>query len=106
MHFTVYLRGKDTDEADYSYGLIFVPSPVWIKGNEQILTLDVRPDYIEGSVARLIEEEKLGDKLKEAKCANILVHHIGHGTTKDLATLTNDLEKEGFSVQVYRDKAS
>ena len=102
MHFTVHLRSKDTYQDDYSYGLVFIPCPVWTKGAREVLNLNPeRPDYCEGSIAKLIKNERLKKKLTEQKEAIILIHPIGHGTLKDLKTLQKDLLEEGFGVQVF-----
>ena len=77
MHFTVHLRSKDTYQDDYSYGLVFIPCPVWTKGAREVLNLNPeRPDYCEGSIAKLIKKERLKKKLTEQKEAIILIHPI------------------------------
>jgi len=102
MHFTVHLRSKDTYQDDYSYGLVFIPCPVWTKGAKEVLNLNPeRPDYCEGSIAKLIKKEGLQNQLTEQKEAIILIHSIGHGSMKDLTTLQKDLLQEGFTVQVF-----
>jgi len=102
MHFTVHLRSRETYEDDFSYGLVFTPCPIWVKGQRSILNLNPsRPDYCLGSVQRLIQKEHLGEKLKEEKEAIILVHPIGHGSAEDLANLQLDLIQEGFTVKVF-----
>ena len=102
MHFTINLRGEKTYQDDFSYGLVFIPCPVWVKGAEEILNLNPeRPNYVKGSIAKLINSEKLSSKLTGEKEASVLVHHVGHGSDDDLTTLVNDLEEEGFKVNVY-----
>jgi hypothetical protein len=102
MHFTVHLRSEETYQDDFSYGLVFIPCPVWVKGKEQILNLNPeRPDYCKGGIARLIAHEKLSGVLQGKRIAIVLIHPIGHGSMKDLATLQEDLLGEGFDVSVH-----
>lgn len=102
MHFTVHLRGENTSQDDFSYGLVFIPCPVWTKGSKQLLNLNPdRPDLRPGCVARLIEQETIKDKLTGSKQAIVLVHPGGHGSIADMATLQRDLLEQGFSVKVY-----
>lgn len=102
MHFTVHLRGEGTTQDDFSYGLAFIPCPVWTKGAKQVLNLNPeRPDLRRGSVGRLIAQEGIQAKLSGAKRAVVLVHPSGHGSLADLATLQRDLLDEGFRVSVY-----
>ena len=102
MHFTVHLRGEKTYQDDFSYGLVFIPCPVWTKGSKQLLNLNPeRPDLRPGSVARLIEQEGINKKLTGTKQATVLVHPLGHGSIADMVTLQRDLLEQGFSVKVY-----
>ena len=102
MHFTVHLRGEGVTQNDFSYGLVFIPCPVWIKGAKQLLNLNPeRPDFRLGSVARLIEQEGIGSKLSGSKQAAVLVYPGGHGSIADMTTLQRDLLEQGFSVRVY-----
>ena len=102
MHFTVHLRSEKTYQDDFSYGLVFIPCPVWMKASKQLLNLNPeRPDFRPGSVARLIEQEGIGEKLIGAKQAIILVHPLGHGSIADMVTLQRDLLDNGYSVKVF-----
>lgn len=101
MHFTVHLRSEHTYEDDFSYGLVFIPCPVWVKGSKQVLNLNPeRPDLRPGSVERLLEQEGIRDNLKGTKQAFVLVHPLGHGSMADLMTLYQDLLSQGFRVSV------
>jgi len=100
LHFEVTFRSKETYEKHLSYGLVFIPVPVWVKGSEQVLNLNPRtPAYQKGSVNRLIEQEKLN--FNENKEAVVAIRDIGHGTRKDFDTLKEDLADSGFKVIVY-----
>jgi hypothetical protein len=99
MYFTVNLRSEENECDDFSYGLAFVPCPVWVKGDEILLNLHPEyPHYRLGGIKRLIEQEGIGEKLPGAVCAHVIVHPVGYGTAADLATLQSDLEAEGFTV--------
>jgi hypothetical protein len=95
MHFTVTLRGENTFDEDYSYGLVFNPMPIWVKGKEWLIAMD-GPKYSDGNVRRLLEVEGLTERFEEPKSATITVHAIGLGSTRDYTTLIGDLEAEGF----------
>ncbi len=101
MHFTVHMRSKGAYAEDYSYGLVFIPCPVWIKGDKEILNLNPkRPTYQLGSIKKLIKKENISNKFPYAKSAYVIVHPIGHGSIADFSTLLKDLQSEGFTVQV------
>jgi len=101
MHFTVHLRGEKTYQDDFSYGLVFIPCPVWTKGKEEILNLNPeRPDYCKGSIDKLIQKENLSKEFGGKKKAVIVIHNLGHGSMKDLWTLQKDLQEEGFEVTI------
>jgi hypothetical protein len=100
VHFTVVFDGPE--HRDLSYGLMFVPSPVWMAGDREILNL--HPDYPSlrlGDVAALLEKEDVRSMLEKAstKCT-VVVHSAGHASEKDLATLRRGLTEEGFAVAV------
>jgi len=102
MHFTVLLRSDMSREHNFSFGLVFVPCPVWVRGNEQLLVPDPStPQYQLGSLGKLLGHEELGAKLEGARSAVVVIHDGGLGTSDDLTALVEDLEKEGFSAQVF-----
>jgi hypothetical protein len=104
MHFTVHLRNEDTYQDDLSYGLVFIPCPVWVKGKDEILNLNPeRPDYCKGSISKLIKKEGLEKEFTVKRQAVILIHRIGYGSKKDFQTLQEDLIDEGFEVSIYGD---
>ncbi len=102
MHFTVHFRSEKVYQQDLSYGLVFIPCPCWTKGNRIVINLNrENPHYQMGSVRKLIEKERLDQWLGEQPQAIVLVHQIGHGTEKYKQKLLNDLDNEGFAVQVF-----
>ncbi len=102
MHFTVHLRSSTASEPDFSYGLVFIPTPVWKKGRRAICRLNRdSPEYQVGSVSMLLECERLSNEFSGVKTAIVLVHQVGHGSDHDLDTLKLDLASEGFDVQIY-----
>lgn len=103
MKFTVTFTTQDTpgpgESCDLSYGLVFIPSPCWIRGEGEVL-VKLNPEsplYQLGSVCILLQKEKI---IKRINCtgALILIHNIGHGTQEDLNLLEKDLSNEGFTV--------
>ncbi len=108
MKFTINFRStaefnNHTGSYDLSYGLVFIPVPVWIQGKRKILNLNPdSPGYKKGSVSRLLNVENIEEILKDPKIATITVYSEGIGEQQDLDTLIEDLEKEGFIVNVMR----
>ena len=104
MHFEVTFRSGETYQKHLSYGLVFIPTAVWVKGSAQILNWGLTyhsPKYEKGGVKELIKLENLEQYLKTNKEAIILVNEIGHGTLGDLGRLENDLINNGFKVTTY-----
>ena len=102
MHFTVHLRGENTYESDHSYGLVFIPNPKWIQGDQIVLDMkSTKPGYQMGSVKALLKKVGLFRKLTKPLSATILVHQIGLGTPRDYTDLIVDLEKEGFETTIF-----
>ena len=100
MHFNVRFTSDDTYEKNFSYGLVFVPTPVWIKGSQKLIIINNGgPKYKKGGVIQLIKEEKL-DKYLVSKNprAIISIDKIGHGNTKDLNVLIDDLTDNGITI--------
>ena len=101
MNFTVNLGSEVDEQNDFSYGLAFIPCPVWMKGDEQVLNLNPsRPDYRLGSIKKLVEQEGIGPKLSGAVRAHVIIHPVGNGSAADLVMLQRDLLAEGFTVTV------
>jgi len=100
MKFTVVFPSHES--IDISYGLVFIPSPVWVQGEKDILSLNPStPNYQKGGVNRLLEKEQL-TKLTEndqTQCA-LIVHQTGHAQKDDLEALKQDLVSEGFKVKL------
>lgn len=102
MHFTVHLRGDNTYETDHSYGLVFIPNPKWVQGNQIVLDMrSAKPGYQPGSVRALLKKVGLFRKLTKPRSATILVHRIGLGMSRDYMDLIADLEKEGFKTTIF-----
>jgi len=98
MHFTLVISAPE--DRDFSFGLVFVPSPVWVQGRRQVLNLTPEtPHYQPGGVRRLIEAEALAADLEgDRRHAALIVHPDGNGSAEDLRALQQDLHAEGFSV--------
>ncbi len=100
MKFTLIFPSHEA--YDLSYGLVFIPCPVWVRGTEEIVNLNPEnPHYQKGGVRRLIENERIEFSENEYnKRCFIIVHQTGNGEQKDLDTLHSDLVQEGFQVNV------
>ncbi len=101
MKFTIVFHTHES--FDRSYGLVFVPSPVWIQGHREVLNLNPEnPEYRLGSTRKLIQQEDILDHLaaNTKECA-IIIHQTGHGTAADLQMLQDDLQQEGFMVTTH-----
>jgi len=101
MHFELTLRNKNNLEKHFSYGLVFIPTPVWVNRAGILINLYTGPKYQLGSVKKLLNKENLKFDMEEKNEAVIVVNHIGHGRKEDLDNLNIDLEANGFSVTVY-----
>ncbi|WP_026884939.1 hypothetical protein [Clostridium akagii] len=98
MKFTVVFSSYESTE--YSYGLVFAPCPIWIKGEEEIINLNPGfPNYKLGGVKKLIDVENLNSKLYERNCL-VVIHETGHGSNDDLINLVKDLRNEKFKVRI------
>ena len=100
MKFTVVFSSNEA--IDLSYGLVFVPCSVWIKGEKTLINLNPdNPHYHIGSVRRLLDAEPIEENLGDSgRHCTVVVHPDGHGDTADLQKLVTDLEQENFRVTV------
>ena len=101
MRFTVIF--DSAEDQDHSFGLVFIPSPVWVHGARQILNLNPEePRYKMGSVRELLEEERIESRIGLPRRSVVVAHPSGNGTFEDLAVLIRDLEFEGFGVTALK----
>jgi len=105
MHFEITFRDSQALDTHHSYGLVFIPSAVWVKGNHQLLNLSTPgPDYELGGVKKLLDEEGLNHLASNGSEVVVVVNNIGHGSATDLKTVKDDLKANGFLVTVYGEK--
>ena len=98
MHFTLVFDSPE--QTDLSYSICFIPCPVWVRGEKEILNLHSDyPDYRNGDLSVLINKEKLNSRVKSKKLL-IVVHESGHGSTGDLELLENEARDSGFLVSL------
>ncbi len=98
MRFTVVFSGEEA--IDRSYGLVFVPSPVWVRGDKELVNLNPENPYYQlGSVKKLFRHERLEESLWPKRCT-LIAHPEGHGRFEDLHALVKDLEAESVAVTV------
>ena len=100
MHFSIIFNSLES--ADLSYSLLFVPCPVWQKGETVIANPHPqKPNYQRGDLKALLTCEDILTRLGPgAKQAAIIIHNSGLGTPPDLAALQEDLLAEGFTVNM------
>ena len=99
MKFTVvFPSGESTD---LSYGLVFIPCPVWVQGSREVINLNPAiPYYQPGSVRRLMEKEGITPDPNN-RAVSVIIHSAGNGSRADMDVLLADLKEEGFWVSVY-----
>lgn len=99
MKFTVVFTS--TESTDQSYGLVFIPCPAWVRGDEVIINLNPdNPHYQPGSVKRLLLARRISSQKRDGieRTCTVVVHPNGHGSWPDLQALVADLKAEGFRV--------
>lgn len=102
MKFTVVFGSHES--YDLSYGLVFIPSPCWVKAGEVLVNLNPEsPHYQLGSVRKLLEKEEASAALATGprRCV-VVIHDVGNGSSEDLDRLEMDLRQQGFTVTTYR----
>jgi hypothetical protein len=101
MRFTLNFADDVMEGQDLSYGLVFVPTPVWVRGADRVAVPDAtQPGYQTGHLESLLVADPKIRALGQNRRATILVHQVGYGTREDLGLLVQDLEKGGFAVEV------
>lgn len=102
MKFTVVFESHESH--DKSYGLVFIPCPVWVRGKEEIVNLHPSsPNYTEGDLQPLLAREFENVYIEqENKTAVVVVHPTGNGNEDHLNILLDDLGKAGFKTHVIR----
>jgi hypothetical protein len=94
MRFTVVFSGPVHE--DRSYGLVFIPCPVWKQGPREIMNLHPEnPNYLDGDLRRLMTAEKLMTADRPER-VTIVVHSDGHATPGDLAALVGEATSLGL----------
>jgi len=99
MKFTLVFPSKEAD--DLSYGLLFIPCPVWKRGEEEILNIHPEePSLRKGDFSALLEKEPKLKELKDRRVVVVVHNYIGNATYKDFLTLIEDIVSSGFSPEV------
>jgi hypothetical protein len=89
----------DSDEdRDLSFGLVFIPGPVWVQGAEQLINVHPsHPTFDRGDLLPLLAHIGLPSVGNDGN-ALCVVHNCGYGSYDDLANLQADLAEAGFKV--------
>jgi len=104
MRFTLII--DSSEDRDLSYGLVFIPSPVWVQGTREIVNLGPEnPHYRRGGVKRLLAAERIQFSAQPAKRCVVVAHPEGHARADDMVELISDLEDEGFAVTLLQTPA-
>ena len=105
MHFELTFRSSQEEDTHHSYGLVFIPTAVWVKGKNQLINLKTKgPAYEFGGVKVLLDKENLNHLSSKDAEAVVVINPVGYGSDADLETFKNDLKANGFRVTVYGDK--
>lgn len=108
MYFALLFQNQPEGPA-LTYHLVFHPCPVWMKSvlddstyeEKQIVVPNPStPVYEKGHLKILFEKEKV-DKEKLSTKVAVVCYEEGHGTEEDRKTLLEDLESEGFDVEIF-----
>ena len=99
MNFHITLISDETIEENISYGVLFLPSVVFVENNEKLLVPNpATPKYELGFFEKLLMTKSNLINLKGNKKAHVLIEDIGHGTKADLDNLVLDLNQNNFNV--------
>jgi hypothetical protein len=97
MKFTVVFSSHE--QHDLSFGLVFIPCPVWVQGEKEIINLHPEtPAYLPGDLKKLLVAVPALNNLPRASCV-LVIHPDGYGSQQDYRLLAEDLAKEGFGFQ-------
>ena len=103
MHFEVTLRSNKTYEHHFSYGLSFIPGPVWIKGDTHLinmrLTLGIN-DWWDVSFEPSIVKRCMNWQMEEES-----VHHRTECSESDYYNNHGDLQSRGGYLGDFQVKA-
>jgi len=105
MRFTLIINSSE--DRDLSFGLAFVPSPVWVQGTRQIVNLSPEnPHYRRGGVKRLLAAEGIQLGPEGARTCVVVARPEGHARTVDMVELIADLEEQNFAVTLLQTPGS
>ena len=97
MHFSLQF---DTSETSRTYDLQYIPSPVWVIDEKQVLNLNLKGYYELGGIEKLlIKEESYFNSISKG-LVRITLHEYGHGEAKCLALLIQDLIDNDFMPKI------
>jgi hypothetical protein len=106
MHFTIVF---DSQEGyDLTAGLVFKPSPVWVAGGQDLLSLHPdSPHYRHGDLRSLLDHPAMQRPFPtDSNGVVVVTHEGGYGEQHDLDALLADLAGEGYEATVVPCKAA
>ena len=75
-----------------TYDLQYIPGPVWMKEEKEVLNFSLRGYYELGGIEKLLQkEEEYFNNILRPDIVEIIIHEDGHGEAKCLALLILDL---------------
>ena len=96
MHFTVVFNSHEA--SDLSFGLVFVPTAVWIRGGVEVYNPG-HASYQRGDVEAVLNLSETKTSIsQDPRAAVVVVHDAGHACDDDLDALCDDLDHAGFYV--------
>lgn len=100
MKFTVIFNSIES--FDFSFGLDFIPYPVWLQGSRIIMEMKSgSKSYKPGSVKKLLKAFPIIQECISDKECIVIVHRSGQGNEHDMIALQSDLLNNGFRIQSH-----
>ena len=105
MHFTIVFDSQEGH--DLAAGLVFKPSPVWVAGGQDLVSLHPdSPHYRRGDLRRLLDHPAMQRPCPtDSDGAVVVIHDSGYGEQRDLDALLADLADEGYDATTVSCKA-
>ena len=90
----------DSEEPPRTYDLLYIPSPVWMKDEKEVLNLGFGGYYELGGIEKLLKKEEAYFDNRYRGHVGIIIHETGLGEAKCLALLIQDLINNDFMPKI------